>query len=61
MRKAGLDPVECFEFHRRIFEKWEHGEIIETWRDTAGILCIRYSSGAWWHYSTDKKGNIVFW
>ena len=62
MEKAELDPMECFEFHRGIFEKWEHGEIAESWRDAAGILCIRYQSGKWWHYATDSTGkNIIFW
>lgn len=62
MRKeTELNAAECLAFHQSLFEHWEHGEIVESWRDAAGILCIRYSSGAWWHYSTDKRGNITFW
>lgn len=61
-KRKALNAEECLLFHQSLFEQWEHGEIAETWRDAAGILCIRYQSGKWWHYATDSTGkNIIFW
>ena len=48
-------------YHRSLFETWKHGDIVETWTDQDGITCIRYESGAWWHYKVDKDNNIIFW
>lgn len=48
----------CYNYHKMAFEEWPHGEIKEIWRDENEVLCIRYSDGAWWHYS-DKE--IVWW
>lgn len=56
-----MTPKDFYAFHKSIFDTWEHGEIMETWTDLDGNTCIRYDSGAWWHYKTDRKGNIIFW
>ena len=56
-----MTPKDFYAFHKSIFDTWEHGEISETRTDLDGNTCIRYESGAWWHYKTDRKGNIIFW
>ena len=49
-----------YEFHRKVFERWPHGEIIDTWTDDAGNTCIRYSDGVWYHYRL-VNGEVNFW
>lgn len=48
------------EQHRTAFEIWPHGEAVESWRDDAGLLCVRYADGAWYHYKDGQDG-LVWW
>lgn len=45
---------ECFKTHMNAFDEWIEGDITKIWEDEHGILCIKYSSGNWWHYN--EKG-----
>lgn len=56
-----MTPKQFYNFHRSQTLNWEHGEIKEVWTDTDGNTCIRYADEKWWHYTVDKKGNIIFW
>lgn len=56
-----MTTKQFYNFHRSLFDTWEHGEIKKTWIDENGNVCIMYQSGKWWHYNVDKKGNIIFW
>lgn len=56
-----MTATQFYNFHRSLFDTWEHGEIKKTWIDENGNTCIMYQSGKWWHYNVDKKGNIIFW
>lgn len=49
-----------YQAHKSAFDCWNYGEIAEVWQDEDGILCIRYSSGAWYHY-TIQDNEIVWW
>lgn len=51
---------ECSEAHKRARQKWEEGDIQETWIDDKGNICIKYESGNWWHYR-NNNGTIVWW
>lgn len=37
------------------------GDIVDVWQDEDGCVCVRYSSGDWYHYKTDARGQIVWW
>lgn len=52
---------ECMEVHKKAFESWEEGGIAKVWRDEAGILCVEYDSGRWWHYRETDSGGIEWW
>lgn len=52
---------ECMEVHKKAFEIWEEGGIAKVWRDEAGILCVEYDSGRWWHYRETDSGGIEWW
>ena len=49
----------CFKAHRRACENWQEGDIKEVWREKE-ILCIRYTSGNWWHYGF-VGDNVIWW
>lgn len=55
-----MTAKQFYNFHRSLFENWEYGEIEETWKDADGNICIKYTSGNWWHYSVNEQG-IIFW
>lgn len=46
--------TECYEEHKKAFEKWKEGNIDKVWIDKDGHICIQYESGKWWHYN--EKG-----
>ena len=50
----------CFQAHRATFDFWSYGDIDRIWNDENGVLCIRYSSGAWWHYDI-VDGEVIWW
>ena len=52
---------ECMEAHKKAFESWEEGGIAKVWRDEAGILCVEYDSGRWWHYRETDSGSFEWW
>lgn len=52
--------IRCYEAHRAAFECWHYGGIDEVWEDEDGILCIRYTSGDWWHYAMEN-GSVIWW
>lgn len=49
----------CYQAHKATFDCWNYGEIDEIWADDNDVLCIRYRSGAWWHYKI--VDNVVTW
>lgn len=50
----------CYAAHKAAFEHWGYGGIEEIWTDGDGILCIRYTSGRWWHYAIED-GSVIWW
>ena len=50
----------CFQAHRAAFDFWSYGDIDRIWNDENDVLCIRYSSGAWWHYDI-VDGEVIWW
>lgn len=50
----------CMEAHRRAFECWTEGNIVDYWEDEQGNICVRYESGNWWHYSI-RNGKVTGW
>ena len=51
----------CFEEHKKVFEKWEHGDIVEYHQDNEGRIIIKYQSGAWWHYRVTRSNEVIWW
>lgn len=41
--------------HQQACECWEHGDMVESWIDENGDICIRYEDGKWWHYRISGK------
>lgn len=46
--------------HASAFGVWTHGDIKDVWHDDAGVLCIRYADGCWWHYK-DTGSGVEWW
>ena len=46
----------CYKVHKNACETWEQGEPVKVERDSAGVLCITYDSGAWYHYKLTPNG-----
>ena len=42
--------------HKEATENWTDGTMECFWINNDGNLCIRYSSGKWWHYKGTKEG-----
>lgn len=51
----------CYQEHKRAFEKWQEGEPIKVWTDSADNLCIEYASGNWWHYKVQDNKKLEWW
>lgn len=49
-----LDLAALAKKHRAICEHWKAGAPVEIFRRD-GCYCIRYESGAWWHYDVSAK------
>lgn len=45
-----------YKVHKNACETWEQGEPVKVERDSAGVLCITYDSGAWYHYKLTPNG-----
>lgn len=45
--------------HKKAFENWQEGKVVDVWHDEKGVLCIKYESGNWWHYKLNN--NEVEW
>lgn len=52
---------EAYTTHRAAYGKWNNGEIDKSWTDENNVLCIRYTSGKWWHYDKNKDGDWIWW
>lgn len=48
------------EQHRKAFEVWEHGDIMDIWSNQHGTICIVYDDGCWWRYR-EKAGGVIEW
>lgn len=48
------------ETHRQAFENWTYGEPCDDWKDAEGNICIRYSTGKWFHYRITGSG-VEWW
>lgn len=47
--------------HWRMYDRWLNGKPVHCWYDVAGNICIKYESGAWWHYRVTKKEGLEWW
>lgn len=45
----------CLQEHKKAFEQWNEGEIVEYWEEDEGVMCVKYESGKWWHYRNNNK------
>ena len=46
--------------HRKAFENaGQLGQMQKYWQDESGVVCIAYTSGAWYHYK--MNGNSLEW
>lgn len=46
--------------HRKACETWSQGNPVSVRVDRLGCICIRYESGAHWHYK-DTPGGVIWW
>lgn len=56
-----MTAKDFYNFHRSLFDRWEHENIKKTWTDADGNICIMYQSGKWWHYKKNEDGEVIFW
>lgn len=49
-----------WETHRQAFENRTYGEPCDDWKDAEGNICIRYSTGKWFHYRITGSG-VEWW
>lgn len=47
----------CMEEHKKAFENWTQGNIVDCWEDENGNTCVKYDSGNWWHYKLVYYGD----
>ena len=54
---------QCARVHRRALTyPQELGEITRVWSEGKGkIICIEYSTGAWYHYTHGPSGSLVWY
>ena len=55
------EAINYMEAHKKAFEEWQEGAMMDVWRDEQGNLCIKYESGKWWHYRTSESGSVEWW
>ena len=48
------------EKHKAAYETWDNGGITKFYLDDAGVLCIHYENGRWYHYS-EADGELFWW
>ncbi len=53
--------VQAYEEHKKKFETWPYGQIVECWKDENGNVCIRYEKGKWWHYKNIGTPQMEWW
>ena len=53
----------CARAHRRaLANPQELGEITRVWSEGKGkIICIEYSTGAWYHYTHGPSGSLIWY
>ena len=56
MNSLEITAYKAFVAHRKAFDIWENGSIDKVWLDDNKDICIKYTSGKWWHYSVSKSG-----
>lgn len=50
-----INAVFCMEEHKKTFEFWREGGIVNYWEEENGVMCVQYESGNWWHYRQNNK------
>lgn len=50
------------EEHKKAFESWTHGEIVDAWlhKGNEKVVCVRYEDGRYWHYEETQDG-LKWW
>lgn len=61
MNSLEITAYKAFVAHRKAFDTWENGNIDKVWLDDNKNICIKYTSGKWWHYSVSKSGEWMWW
>ncbi len=49
------DAEFCMAEHKKAFEFWREGGIVNYWKEENGVICVQYESGNWWHYRQNNK------
>ena len=62
MVRTKLDELanKAYNEHKKVFEKWEHGDIKKVWFEDM-TLCIEYESGRWFHYMWLSNNGLQYW
>ncbi len=56
-----IDVYKAYEEHKKSWSCWLFGDVVETWFDEMGYLCIRYEDGCWWHYALNESNELIWW
>ena len=61
MNSLEITAYKAYVAHRKAFDTWENGNIDKVWMDDNKNICIKYTSGKWWHYSVSQSGDWMWW
>lgn len=61
MNSLEITAYKAYAAHRKAFDTWDNGNIDKIWLDDNKDICIKYTSGKWWHYSVSKSGEWMWW
>ena len=46
--------------HKNACKNWKEGKPVDVWKDENENICIKYTSGNWWHYKI-KDNKVIWW
>ena len=58
--KVEMLANKAYNEHKKMFEKWEYGDIKKVWFEET-TLCIEYESGKWFRYTWSSNNELQYW
>lgn len=62
IKRMKQNATAFYNMHKKGCEQWEFGEPETVWIDEdSAALCIKYTSGKWFHYRLTPDGCAEWW